>query len=178
VLHDTFAIPFDEIAPIIGRSSAAARQLASRARRRVQGAAPVSDVDLATQRELVEAFIAAARGGDFEALIAVLDPDVVLRADAGAPPLGMSGEVRGAKAVARAALSFSNLELYVQPALINGAAGTVSIRDGRPFSVAGFTVRGGKITQIDILADPERLRRLDLTIPGHGAQSAPDSPSG
>jgi ketosteroid isomerase-like protein len=164
VLHDMFALPFDEIAPIVGRSSAAARQLASRARRRVQGAAPVSDVDLATQRELIDAFIAAAREGDFEALIAVLDPDVVLRADVGAPPAGMSREVRGAEAVARAALSFSRLDLYVQPALINGAAGTVSVRDGKPFSVAGFTVRGGKITEIDILADPDRFRRLDLTI--------------
>ena len=166
VLHDMFAVPFDEIAPIVGRSSAAARQLASRARRRVQGAAPVSDVDLATQREVMGAFIAAAREGDFRALIAVLDPDVVLRADVGAPPAGMSREVRGAEAVAREALSFSRLDLYVQPALINGAAGTVSIRDGEPVSVAGFTVRGGRITEIDILADPERLRRLDLTILG------------
>lgn len=164
VLHDMFAVPFDEIAPIVGRSPAATRQLASRARRRVQGAAPVPDADLATQRELVESFIAAAREGDFEALVAVLDPDVVLRADAGAPPAGMSREVRGAEAVARAALTFSKLDLYVQPALINGTAGTVSTRDGRPFSVAGFTVRGGKITEIDILADPERLSRLDLTI--------------
>jgi RNA polymerase sigma factor (sigma-70 family) len=164
VLHDMFALPFDEIAPIVGRSSAAARQLASRARRRVQGAAPVSDVDLATQREVIDAFIAAAREGDFEALIAVLDPDVVLRADVGAPPAGMSPEVRGAEAVAQAALSFSRLDVYMQPALINGAAGTVSIRDGKPFSVAGFTVRGEKITEIDILADPDRFDRLDLTI--------------
>jgi RNA polymerase sigma factor (sigma-70 family) len=164
VLHDMFAVPFDEIAPIVGRSSAAARQLASRARRRVRDAAPVPDVDIAKQRELVSAFIAAARAGDFEALIAVLDPDVVLRADAGALPAGTSGEIRGATAVARAALSFSTLDLYIQPALINAAAGTVSIRDGRPFSVAGFTVRGHKVTQIDILADPERLRRLDLAV--------------
>jgi RNA polymerase sigma-70 factor (ECF subfamily) len=113
---------------------------------------------------VVDAFIAAAREGDFQALIAVLDPDVVLRADIGAPPAGISPEVRGAEAVARAALSFSRLDLYVQPALVNGAAGTVSIRDGEPFSVAGFTVRGGKITEIDILADPDRFRRLDLTI--------------
>src|SRR5918996_1557161 len=151
VLHDMFAVPFDEIAPVVGRSTAAARQLASRARRRVQGTAPVSDVDLATQREVVDAFIAAAREGDFQALIAVLDPDVVLRADVGAPPAGMSPEVRGAETVARAALSFSRLDLYVRPALINGAAGTVSIRDGEPVSVAGFTVRGRKITEIDIL---------------------------
>jgi RNA polymerase sigma factor (sigma-70 family) len=163
VLHDVFAVPFDEIAPIVGRSSAAARQLASRARRRVQGAAPVSDVDLAIQREVVDAFIAAAREGDFQALIAVLDPDVVLLADSGAAP-GMSREVRGAETVARAALSFSRLDLYVQPVLINGAAGTVSIRAGDPVSVAGFTVRGGRITEIDILADQDRLRRFDLAI--------------
>jgi RNA polymerase sigma factor (sigma-70 family) len=164
VLHDMFAVPFDEIAPVVGRSSAAARQLASRARRRVQGAAPVSDVDLSTQREVVDAFIAAAREGDFQALIAVLAPDVVLRAGVGAPPAGMPPALRGAEAVARAALSFSTLDLYVQPALINGAAGTVSIRDREPVSVAGFTVRGGRIAEIDILADQDRLRQLDLTI--------------
>jgi RNA polymerase sigma factor (sigma-70 family) len=164
VLHDMFAVPFDEIAPIVDRSSAAARQLASRARRRVQGTAPVSDVDLATQREVIDAFIAAAREGDFHALIAVLDPDVVLRADVGQPPAAMSHEVRGADAVARAALAFSRLDLHVQPALINGAAGTVSIRNGEPVSVAGFTVRGGRITEIDILAEQGRLRRLGLTI--------------
>src|ERR687888_2223219 len=164
VLHDMFDVPFDEIAPIVGRSSAATRQLASRARRRVGGAAPPPDADPAIQRALVEGFVAAARAGDFDALLRVLDPDVVVRADAGAPPAGMSRVVRGAGAVARAAMSFSQLELYVQPALINGTAGTVSLRDGRPFSVAGFTVRGGRIVEIDILADPERLRRLDLTI--------------
>jgi len=164
VLHDMFAVPFGEIAPIVGRSPAAARQLASRARRRVRGAAPTPDADLATQRELVSAFIAAAREGDFEALMAVLDPDVVLRADAGAPPAEMSREVRGAEAVARRALAFSAVDLYVQPALINGAAGTVSSRDGRPYSVAGFTVRAGRISAIDILADRDRLRGLDLTL--------------
>src|ERR671936_828479 len=163
VLHDMFAVPFDEIAPIVGRSSAATRQLASRARRRVRGAAPPPDADPAIQRALVEGFVAAARAGDFDALLRVLGPDVVVRADAGAPPAGMSRVVRGAEAVARAAMSFSQLDLYVQPALINGTAGTVSLRDGRPFSVAGFTVRGGTIVEIDILADPERLRRLDLT---------------
>jgi RNA polymerase sigma factor (sigma-70 family) len=162
VLHDMFAVPFVEIAPIVGRSPAAARQLASRARRRVQGAAPLPDADLATQREVVEAFVAAAREGDFDALVAVLDPDVVLRADAGLLPAG--GEVRGAEAVARGALGYSRLGLHVQPALINGAAGAVSTRDGKPFSVVGFTVRGGKITEVDILADPERLRELDLSI--------------
>jgi RNA polymerase sigma factor (sigma-70 family) len=162
VLHDMFAVPFDEIAPIVGRSPAAARQLASRARRRVQSAAPVPDADLATQREVVEAFLAAAREGDFDALVAVLDPDVVLRADAGALPVG--GEVHGAEAVARGTLAFSRLNLYVRPALINGAVGLVSTRGGKPFSVVGFTVRGGKITELDILADPERLRQLDLSV--------------
>jgi RNA polymerase sigma-70 factor, ECF subfamily len=165
VLHDMFAVRFEEIAPIVGRSPAAARQLASRARRRVNGAAPVSDVDLPAQREVVAAFVAAARAGDFDALIAVLDPDVVLRADVGAPPTGIAREIRGATAIAQAALSFSTLELYVRPALINGAAGTVTIRDGRPVSVAGFTVRGNKITEINILADAKRLSRLNLTIP-------------
>jgi RNA polymerase sigma factor (sigma-70 family) len=162
VLHDMFAVPFDEIAPIVGRSPVAARQLASRARRRVQGAAPSPDADLATQREVVEAFMAAAREGDFDAMVAVLDPDVVLRADAGALPAG--GEVRGAEAVARGALGYSRLELHVQPALINGAFGVVSTKNGEPFSVVGFTVRGGKITEVDILADPVRLRQLDLSI--------------
>ena len=162
VVHDMFAVPFDEIAPIVGRSSAATRQLASRARRRVQGTAPASDVDLAAQREVIDAFIAAAREGDFQALIAVLDPDVVLRADVGAAPAEGPGEVLGAEAVARAALSFSRRDLSVRPALINGAAGTVAIRDGEPLSVAGFTVRGGRIAGIDILADRDRLRRLDF----------------
>jgi RNA polymerase sigma factor (sigma-70 family) len=162
VLHDMFAVPFDEIAPIVGRSPEAARQLASRGRRRVQGENTAPDADLATQREVVEAFLAAARDGDFDRLVAVLDPDVVLRADAG--PLPGSGEVRGAAAVARGALSFSREGLLVQPALINGAVGMVSTRDGQPFSVGGFTIRGRRIVEIDILADPARLRRLDLTI--------------
>jgi RNA polymerase sigma-70 factor (ECF subfamily) len=164
VLHDMFAVPFDEIAPIVGCSPTAARQKASRARRRVQGHAPVPDADLSTQQEVVAAFMAAAREGDFDALVAVLDPDVVLRADVGAPPAGMSREIRGAEAVASQALSFSRLDLYTRPALINGAAGAVTSREGEPFSVVGFTVRGGRIVQIDILADPERLRRLDLTV--------------
>jgi RNA polymerase sigma-70 factor (ECF subfamily) len=164
VLHDMFAVPFDEIGPIVGRSPGAARQLASRARRRVQGTAPVSDVDLAAQRPVIDAFIAAAREGDFQALIAVLDPDVVLRADVGVPPAGMTTEVRGAESVARSALSFSRRGLHTRAALINGAAGTVNLRDGEPASVAGFTVRGGRITEIDILADPDRLRGLDLAI--------------
>jgi RNA polymerase sigma factor (sigma-70 family) len=163
VLHDMFALPFDEIAPIVDRSPEAARQLASRARRRVRGA-PEPDADLDTQREVVDAFLAAARDGDFDALVAVLDPDVVLRADAGAAAAVANREVHGAEAVAKQALAFSRVDLLVQPALVNGAVGAVSIRDGVPFSVGGFTVRGGKIVEIDILADPERLRQLDLTV--------------
>ncbi|HTE59010.1 MAG TPA: sigma-70 family RNA polymerase sigma factor [Solirubrobacteraceae bacterium] len=164
VLHDMFAVPFDEIAPIVGRSPEAARQLASRARRRVRGGNTVPDADLGTQREVVDAFLAAARDGDFDALVAVLDPDVVLRADFGPLPAGGRREVRGAAAVAGQALTFSRVGLRVQPALVNGAAGAVSTRDGEPFSVAGVTVRNGRIVAIDILADPARLRQLDLTI--------------
>ncbi len=164
VLHDIFAVPFDEIAPIVDRSPEAARQLASRARRRVQAENTVPDADLDAQREVVEAFLAAARDGDFDRLVAVLDPDVVLRADLGPLPAGGSREVRGAAAVAGQALSYSRLGLRTQPALINGAAGVVSILDGQPFSIGGVTVRGGRIVEIDILADPARLRRLDLTI--------------
>jgi RNA polymerase sigma factor (sigma-70 family) len=164
VLHDTFGVPFDEIAPIVDRSPEAARQLASRARRRVQGENTVPDADLDTQHEVVDAFLAAARDGDFEALLQILDPDVVLRADLGALVTGAPREVRGAAAVARQALGYSRLGLLMQPALINGAAGLVSTRDGEPFSIGGFTIVGRRIVAMDILADPERLRRLDLTI--------------
>jgi len=163
VLHDMFAVPFNEIAPIVERSPEAARQLASRARRRVQGERTVPDTDLDRQREVVDAFMAAAREGDFAALVAVLDPDVVVRADLGAIP-GASREFRGAEAVASQALMFSSLGVLTQPALINGVAGAVSLRDGKPISVGAFTVRGGKIVAIDFLADPERLSQLDLTI--------------
>ncbi|MFG1639143.1 sigma-70 family RNA polymerase sigma factor [Amycolatopsis sp. NPDC049252] len=166
VLRDMFAMPFDEIAPIVGRSEAATRQLASRARRRVQGAPVAPDPDVARQREVVDAFLAAARGGDFEALVTVLDPDVVLRADRGAAQGGPI-EVTGAAAVANEALTFSRLGAgggTVRRALVNGAAGVVSTRDGRPFSVLGFTVSGGRIVEIDILADPARLDRLDLAV--------------
>jgi RNA polymerase sigma factor (sigma-70 family) len=162
VLHDMFAVPFDEIARIVDRSPAAARQLASRARRRVRAENTVPDANLDEQREVVEAFLAAARDGDFDRLMAVLDPDVVLRADVG--PAGRSREVRGAAAVARQARSYSRLDLQMRPALINGAAGMVAIREGEPFSVGGVTVRGAKIVAIDILADPARLSRLDLPI--------------
>ncbi|MFJ7211820.1 sigma-70 family RNA polymerase sigma factor [Amycolatopsis sp. NPDC098790] len=166
VLRDMFAMPFEEIAPIVGRSEAATRQLASRARRRVQGAPVAPDPDLARQREVVEAFLAAAHGGDFDALVAVLDPEVVLRADRGTA-LGGSVEVHGPAAVAGQALTFSRLGAggaVIRHALVNGAAGVVATRDGRPFSVLGFTVAGGRIVEIDILADPERLSRLDLAV--------------
>jgi RNA polymerase sigma factor (sigma-70 family) len=163
VLHDMFGVPFEEIAAILERSPEAARQLASRARRRVRGTASLPDASLTVQWEVVEAFLAAARDGDFDALVAVLDPDVVLRADGGAVP-ALSHKFRGAETVARQALMWSRVDLTMQRALINGAAGLVSVRDGQPFSVGAFTVRGGKIVEMDILADPERLARLDLTV--------------
>jgi RNA polymerase sigma factor (sigma-70 family) len=164
VLHDMFAVPFEEIAPIVDRSPAAARQLASRARRRVQGESATPDADLDTQREVLDAFLAAAREGDFEGLLEVLDPDVVLRADSGAVAIGASRLVRGAANVARGALAFSRLDIEVRLALINGAVGTVTVRDGRPFTIAGFTIRNRRIVEMDIVADPESLGRLDLTI--------------
>jgi len=164
VLHDMFAVPFDEIAPIVERSPEATRQLASRARRRVRGAAPVADADLTAQWEVVEAFLAAARDGDFDALVAVLDPDVVLRADGG--PTGLSQHVRGAETVAGQALLWSRVDLTMRRALINGAAGMVTFLDGRPFSVGAFTITNGKIAEIDFIADPERIARLDLTVLG------------
>jgi RNA polymerase sigma factor (sigma-70 family) len=164
VLHDMFAVPFDEIAPMVGRTPTAARQLASRARRRVQGAATVPDADLPRQREVVDAFFAAARGGDFDALVAVLDPDVVLRSDGGTRRPSATIEVRGAEAVAKRALTFARLSPYVRPALVNGVAGVVVAPRGVPFSVMGFTVVGDRIVAIDSLSDPERLRELDLTV--------------
>jgi ketosteroid isomerase-like protein len=162
VLHDIFAVPFDEIAPIVDRSPEAARQLASRARRRIQRERTVPDADLDTQREVVDAFLKAAREGDFEGLLQVLDPDVVLRRDIA--PLGGSGEVRGARAVAGQALPYSRFGAFMRPVLVNGAVGAVAILDGEPFAVGAITVRGGKIVEIDILADPERLSRLDMTV--------------
>jgi RNA polymerase sigma factor (sigma-70 family) len=161
VLHDMFAVPFDEIAPIIERSTEATRQLASRARRRVRGADPVPDVDLTAQWEVAEAFLAAAREGNFDALVAVLDPDVVLRADGGLT--GISQHIRGAETVASQALLWSRVDLTMRRALINGAAGVVAFLHGRPFSIAAVTVRNGRIVEIDFLADPERLAQLDLT---------------
>ena len=159
VLHDMFAVPFEEIAPIVERSAAATRQLASRARRRVRGAAPVPDADLTAQWEVVEAFLAAARNGDFDALVAVLDPDVVLRADGGARV--RSTHVRSAEAVAGQALMWSRVDLTIRRALINGAAGMVSFLDGQPFAIAAFTIVGGTIAEIDFLADRERIAQLD-----------------
>jgi RNA polymerase sigma-70 factor, ECF subfamily len=160
VLHDMFAVPFDEIAGIVGRSPAAARQLASRARRRVRGVA-VPDADLRRQREVVDAFVAAAREGDFEALLAVLDPNVVLRPDRVQP--GGPVELRGARAVAEQALRFSRLAAHARPILVNGAAGVVVAPEGEPASVLGFTVTDGKIVEIDVFASPERLRQLGLS---------------
>ena len=164
VLHDVFAVPFDEIAPIVGRSTAAARQLASRARRRVQGA-PVPDTDLDGQWAVVDAFLAAARDGDFERLLAVLDPDVVVRSDGGAARPDLVSVVRGAEAVAAQAMSFRRFAETATRALINGLPGGVAwLPDGRPFAVLSVTVAGGRIVSIDVLADPERLSRLDLDL--------------
>jgi RNA polymerase sigma factor (sigma-70 family) len=161
VLHDMFELPFEEIAPIVGRSPAAARQLASRARRRVQGTATVPDADRSRQREVVKAFLAASRDGNFEALLAVLDPDVVLRGDRAAVQAGASGEVRGAAAVAR---TFSGRARAAQPALVDGAAGAVWAPGGQPRVVFGFRIEHGKIVTIELVADPERIRQLDLEI--------------
>jgi RNA polymerase sigma-70 factor (ECF subfamily) len=163
VLHDVFGMAFEEIAPIVDRSVVATRQLASRARRRVQGQAPASEVDLRKQRRVVEAFLAAVQQGDFEALVAVLDPEIVLRADGGAAK-GMSRLVRGAQAVVAQAAAFSKLGLSSQVVLVNGNIGVVSrLPDGRVLSVIGFTIAGGKVLEMDILADPDRLTRLDLS---------------
>src|SRR6266516_2991459 len=150
VLHDLFAVPFDEIAPIVGRSPTAARQLASRARRRVQGAATVPDVDLTRQREVVDAFLAASRGGDFDALLAVLDPDVVLRADSAAVEAGASAEVRGSAAVAD---TFAGRARGARPALIDGAVGLVWAQGGRPRVVFGITIAEARIVEIELVAD-------------------------
>ena len=163
VLHDMFAIPFEDIAPIVDRSPDAARQLASRARRRVRGADPIPDPDLNAQWKVVEAFIAAAREGDFAGLVAVLDPDVVLRADGG-PVSGLSKYVRGAEAVAGQAVLWSRVDLTYKRVLINGAAGVVTFLHGRPFSLAAVTIKNGKIAEMDFLADPERVAQLGLTV--------------
>jgi RNA polymerase sigma factor (sigma-70 family) len=166
VLHDMFQLPFEEIAPMVGRTPAAARQLASRARRRVRGAdVPAPDHDLARQREVVDAFFSAARGGDFDALVAVLDPHVVLRIDAGAWRPKASMEIHGAAAVARQArVGLQSIVtrpvVDLRPALVNGAAGVVVTLGGQPITVMGFTVAGGRIAEIDAIADPERVARI------------------
>ncbi|MFI7439441.1 RNA polymerase sigma factor SigJ [Nonomuraea indica] len=163
VLHDMFAVPFEDIAPMIDRTPAATRQLASRARRRVRDQAPVPDPDLARQRSVVDAFFAAARDGDFEGLVAVLHPEVVLRSDGGVTRARHTLVVTGARAVAGQAVTFGRFAPFVRPALVNGAAGVVVAAQGRPLSVMAFTVTGGRIVAIDVLADPERLSRLDFT---------------
>ncbi|MFJ2016410.1 MULTISPECIES: RNA polymerase sigma factor SigJ [Streptomyces] len=165
VLHDLFAVPFDDIAPVVGRTSVATRRLASRARRRVQDAEPAADPDPGRRREVLEAFLAASRGGDFDALVAVLDPEVVLRADAGALATGMAASkvLRGAKSVAEGAFMFRGTSRYARLVLVNGEIGLVTAPEGRPVSVMAVTVADGRITRIYILSDPERLKRLDLT---------------
>jgi RNA polymerase sigma-70 factor (ECF subfamily) len=169
VLHDMFQLPFEEIAPMVGRSPTAARQLASRARRRVRGAElPAPDPDLARQRDVVDAFFRAARGGDFDALVALLDPDVVLRADFGVRRPAASRVVRGAAAVARQAVLGALPGADLHPALVNGAAGAVVTVGGRPFAVLGFTVAEAKILEIDAIADPDRVRRVAAAVLGGG----------
>ncbi len=162
VLHDMFALPFDEIAGIVGRSPTAARQLASRARRRVQGTPAIPEVDFTRQREVVDAYLAAARSGDFEGLLAVLDPDVVLRSDAGAIAMGASGDIHGAWAVAEQAVK--RRPRFAQAALVNGTVGIVVAPSGRLALVLGLTIEHGKISEINLIGDPTRLRKLDLAM--------------
>jgi RNA polymerase sigma factor (sigma-70 family) len=161
VLHDLFGVPFDEIAVILGRSSDAARQLASRARRRVRGASPTREADLERQREVVSAFLRASRRGDFEALLTVLDPEVVVRADATAVKIGAAPEVRGATAVLK---TFLGRAVGAQPAIINGAAGAAWAPGGQIRAVLSFTVANGRVTAIDLVADRERLDQLDVEL--------------
>jgi RNA polymerase sigma-70 factor (ECF subfamily) len=162
VLHDMFAVPFEEIAPIVGRSAEATRQLASRARRRVRGGA-APDPDLVGQRQVVEAFLAALRGGDFEGLLAVLDPDLVVRTDL-AVPSGAPAEIRGAAVWAKQAVAFGHLARLVRPALVNGAIGVVMAPRGRLVRALRLTITNGKITEIEVIGDPARLGELDVSI--------------
>ena len=162
VLHDIFAVPFEQIGPILGRSPAAAKQLASRARHRLRGAAAPAAPDPARQRQVADAFLAASRGDDFEGLLAVLDPAVVLRADAGNGPLGPSRLISGAPEVAAQAHRFAHMARFARPVLVNGTPGFLVARSGQPLALIGIAIRDDKITEIDILADPERLSRLDL----------------
>ena len=163
VLHDMFGVSFEEIAPVVGRSVPATRQLASRARRRVQVPAVTPDADLLRQREVVDAFFVAARGGDLDALVAVLDPDVLLRSDGGRVRVAATAFVEGASAVASRAITFAMPSAALRPVLVNGAAGVVVVTDQGPLSVMAFTVSRGRITEIDILSDPERLEALGVT---------------
>jgi RNA polymerase sigma-70 factor (ECF subfamily) len=164
VLHDVFDLSFDEIAPIVDRTPEAARQLASRARRRVRGGEAIPDSDLKSQRVVVDAFLAALRAGDFEGLLAVLDPDVVFRADAAAGASGTPTEIRGARNWARGAIAFSRFAQFVQPAIVNGSVGLVFAPRGRLSRALSFTIAQGKIVQAEVIADPERLRQLDLAV--------------
>jgi len=167
VLHDTFGLPFEEIAPLVGRTPATARQLASRARRRVRGAdVQAPERDIARQREVVDAFFAAAHGGDFDALVAVLDPDVVARIDGGTARPGASEVLRGAATVARSTLAIASIAAPKHPVMVNGAAGVIITLGGQPMAVMGFTISGGKIVEIDAITDPDRLSRLDLSVIG------------
>jgi len=164
VLHDMFDLPFDEIAPIVGRSPTTARQLASRARRRVRAVDTVPDADLTRQRRVVDAYLAATRGGDFEALLVLLDPDVVLRADRESVPTGIPMVIRGARAVAKGALASSERAQFTQQALVDGAVGLVMAPRGQLVVALRFTITHDKITEIDVVADPARLRQLDLAV--------------
>ena len=164
VLHDMFAVPFDEIAAILGRSSEAARQLASRARRRVQGAGRSAAADLKQQKEVIEAFLAALRAGDFEALVALLDPEVVVRADASAAVGGLAREVQGAEGWARQALTFSRGARFARAALVDGSVGVVIAPRGRLVRVLRFTLRNDKILEVEVVGDPDRLRKIDLAV--------------
>jgi len=163
VLHDLFAVPFDEISDVLDRSPTAVRQLASRARRRVQGEAPRPDPDLARQREVVDAFFAAARSGDFDALVAVLDPEVVLRADGGGSRTRPSIELRTPREIAAQATMAAKLAPHARPVLVNGTPGVVVVVNGKPFSIMAFTVTNGRVAEIDVLYDPERLARIDIS---------------
>ena len=164
VLHDVFAVPFDEIAPIVDRSPEATRQLASRARRRVQGSSIDTDSDLRAQWKVVDAFVAASRDGDFDALLGILDPEVRARADFGRIPLVNGGSARGPQEVAQQALSFRSLAGNARRALVNGLPGAVAYAGGKPFAVVAFTIRTGRIVEIDILGDPDRLMQLDMSV--------------
>ncbi len=167
VLHDVFALPFEEIAPIVGRSTAATRQLASRGRRRVQGRGTELEVDQRRQRQVVDAFLAASQTGDFQALLAVLDPDVVLRADAAALPPGVSPEARGAEVVAGRARAFrASGDADIRVALVDGAVGVVTLRAGTPVVAFLPTIEGERILDIEVVADPERLGRLQIDLVG------------